>query len=73
LNLSGNPRLDLGHTLEQLKESVVLEQVAFGVMEEAHKLYYNSRKYRDRVLVGLLPQNPLLKWVDNVYDMLGAY
>ena len=66
MNLSGNIKLELGQTLEQLKESHYLEQVSFGVIEEDHKHYYLNKKYRERVLMGLLVHNAYLKFVDNV-------
>jgi hypothetical protein len=66
LNLSGNPKLELSHTLEQLQESMFLEQVSFGVIDESHKLFFNNKKYREKVLTMLLPSNIHLRFVDNV-------
>lgn len=66
LNLSGNSRLKLGEVLDSLKEDVVLEQVSFCVTEENHKHHPDNRKYRDKVLVALLMNNPDLRWIDNV-------
>lgn len=70
LNLSGNPSLDLTHTLAQLKEHERLEQVSFGSTSDKSPLYFKSRKYRDKVLVALLMNNPKLKWIDNVGHLL---
>lgn len=66
LNLSGNPELKLQETLTSLKDAVLLEQVSFCVMEEGHKRNPDSRKYRNKVLVALLMNNPDLRWIDNV-------
>eukprot|EP00027_Filamoeba_sp_ATCC50430_P016759 CAMPEP_0168569714 /NCGR_PEP_ID=MMETSP0413-20121227/16321_1 /TAXON_ID=136452 /ORGANISM="Filamoeba nolandi, Strain NC-AS-23-1" /LENGTH=833 /DNA_ID=CAMNT_0008602261 /DNA_START=610 /DNA_END=3111 /DNA_ORIENTATION=- len=79
LNLSGNLKLDLADTLEQLKDSTELEQVSFGVTQdvkmtyfnqtysEKHPLHVENPKYREKVLSALLLNNVRLKFVDNVY------
>jgi hypothetical protein len=70
LNLSGNLDLDLDKVLSDLKDHEFLEQVSFGILnQDDHPLSVNSKKYREKVLVALLPKNRYLKWLDNVSSL----